>query len=232
MTRIIREERDRTCSDTADRRMVLVRREVMKSVVCLAALVILTGCVGKVRHPNYYFLNSSVPPDPPAATNMHATLAIRQFRAPTYLRQGAIVYKTSPEQIGFYAYHRWASDPRDFVTNSIAERIRASGVFTRVQVYDESPDVDYVLSGRLEKLEELDYQGRVKVQVAISAEMTSVATGAVVWSNAVSEVADVNNRDVPAVVSEMNQMMQQAIEKLLTPLSAGLSVGSTAAERH
>ena len=41
------------------------------------------------------------------------TLAIREFSAPTYLRQGAIAYKTSPEQIGFYAYHRWATDPRD-----------------------------------------------------------------------------------------------------------------------
>jgi ABC-type uncharacterized transport system auxiliary subunit len=208
-----------------------VKGEVMKSVFCLAALVILTGCLGKVRHPNYYTLNLPVPPASSAATNTQATLAIRQFRAPTYLRQGAIVYKTSPEQIGFYAYHRWASDPRDFVTNSIAERIRASGVFTRVRAYDGSADVDYVLSGRLEKLEELDYPGNVKVQVALSAEMTCVATGAVVWSNSVSEVADVNNRDVPAVVSQMNLMMQQAMEKLLTPLSAGLLVHSPIAKR-
>jgi ABC-type uncharacterized transport system auxiliary subunit len=79
--------------------------------------------------------------------------------------------------------------------------------------------VDYVLSGRLEKLEELDYQGRVKVEIAISAEITSVATGAIVWNNAVSEMGDVNNRDVPAVVSEMNRTMQRAVEKLVSPVS-------------
>jgi transposase len=66
--------------------------------------VTLTGCAGKVRYPTYYTLNLPAPPDPPAAENAHASLAIREFRAPTYLRQGAIVYKTSPEQIGFYAY--------------------------------------------------------------------------------------------------------------------------------
>ena len=124
------------------------------------------------------------------------------------------------------------SDPRDFVTNSIVERLRASGAFARVQSYDGSRDVDYVLSGRLEKLEELDYQGGVKVQVAISAEMTSIATGATVWSNAVSETGDVNKRDVPAVVSEMNRTMQRAIEKLLTPMPAEVGAGPTAAERH
>jgi len=228
-----RKKRQRGCSDTGHRRMVIMRRTVTTIVFSLAALVILTGCAGKVRYPNYYTLNLPAPPDPPAAEKAHASLAIREFRAPTYLRQGAIVYKTSPEQIGFYAYDRWAIDPRDFVTNSIIDRLRACGAFARVQGYNGSRDVDYVLSGRLEKLEELDYQGGgVKVQVAISAEMTSIASGAVVWSNAVSEIGDVNKRDVPAVVSEMNRTMQRAIEKLVTPLSAGWAGGSVAAQRN
>jgi len=230
MTRIEPRKRHRACSGTGRRRMVIMRRTVTRSVFGLVALVILTGCAGKVRQANYYTLNLPAPPDPPAAENAHATLAIRQFRAPTYLRQGAIVYRTSPEQIDFYAYQRWAMDPRDFVTDSIIERLRASQAFARVQSYDGSRDVDYVLSGRLEKLEELDYQGGVKVQVALSAEMTSITTGATVWSNAVSEIGDVNKHDVPAVVSEMDRTMQRAIEKLVTPLSAGWAAGSLGAQ--
>jgi ABC-type uncharacterized transport system auxiliary subunit len=212
--------------------VVIMKRTVTRIVFCLAALVILTGCAGKVKYPNYYTLNLPSPPDPPTAVNAHAILAIREFRSPSYLRQGAIVYKTSPEQIGFYAYDRWATDPRDFVTNAVIERLRASGVFARVQSYDGSRDVNYVLSGRLEQLEELDYQGSVKVQVAISAEMTSIATGATVWSNSVSEIGDVNLRDVPAVVSEMNRTMERAISKLLSPMPADAVTGPTAANRH
>jgi len=212
--------------------VVIMKRTLTTIVFCLAALVTLTGCAGKVRYPNYYTLNLPAPPDPPAAEDAHASLAIREFRAPTYLRQGAIVYKTSPEQIGFYPYNRWAMDPRDFVTNAIVDRLRASGVFAHVESYDGSRDVDYVLSGRLEKLEELDYQGSVKVQIAVSAEMTSIATGAIVWSNAVSEIGDVNKRDVPAVVSEMNRTMERAIEKLLSPLPGDAVTGSTAAKRN
>jgi ABC-type uncharacterized transport system auxiliary subunit len=183
----------------------------------------LTGCAGSVKYPSYYTFNLPAPPDPPAAETAHANLAIREFRAPAYLRQGAIVYRKSPEQIGFYAYHRWAMDPRDFVTNAIIERLRASGAFAHVQSYDGSRDVDYVLSGRLEKLEELDYQGGVKVQVAMSAEITSIATGKPVWSNEVSETGDVDKHDVPAVVSEMNRTMERAIAKLVTPVSAQIA---------
>jgi len=190
----------------------------------VAALIILAGCGGAVKYPNYYTLHVPPPPDPPAPESLHATLAIREFRSPVYLRQGAIVYRTSPDQIGFYNYHRWAVDPREFLTNAVADHLRASGNFSQVKVYDGRPGVDYVLSGRLEELDEIDYDGGVKVQVAISAQMVSLATGATVWTNSVSEVGTVSQRDVPAVVSAMNGTMGRAIEKLLSPAPAPIQV--------
>jgi ABC-type uncharacterized transport system auxiliary subunit len=201
-----------------------MNKHLMAVPFVLAALIILVGCGGAVKYPNYYTLHAPPPPDPPAQEGVQASLAIREFRSPTYLRQGAIVYKTSPEQIGFYNYHRWAVDPREFLTNAVADRLRASGNFTQVKLYDGRPDINYVLSGRLEKLEEIDYEGGVKVEVAISAQMTSLATGATVWTNAVSEVGTVGQHDVPAVVSEMNRTMERAIAKLLTPPPATASV--------
>jgi ABC-type uncharacterized transport system auxiliary subunit len=207
-------------------------RTVTTIALSLAALVILAGCGGRVRYPNYYTLNLPAPPDPPPAENVHSAVAIREFRAPAYLRQGAIVYKRSPEQIGFYAYHRWAINPCEFVTNSVIERLRASGDFARVKPYDGRPDTQYVLSGRLEKLEEIDYAGGVKVEVAISGQMTNLATGLTVWTNAVSEVGDVDKRDVPAVVSEMNRTMERAINKLLSPMPADVATGPPAERRN
>src|SRR5882672_4644052 len=214
------------------RRRMNMKRTVTKIVFSLAALLILASCGGRVRYPNYYTINLPAPPDPPPAENVHAAVAIREFRAPAYLRQGAIVYKPSPEHIGFYAYHRWAINPCEFVTNSVIERLRASGDFAHVKPYDGRPDIEYVLSGRLEKLEEIDYEGGVKVEVAISAQMTNLATGATVWTNAVSEVGEVNKGDVAAVVSEMNRTMGRAIEKLLNPMPTDVAAGPTAAERQ
>jgi ABC-type uncharacterized transport system auxiliary subunit len=183
----------------------------------LTGLIAFAGCGGAVKYPNYYTLHVPPPPDPPAQDGVRASLAVREFRSPIYLHQGAIVYKTSAEQIGFYNYHRWAIDPREFVTNAVTDRLRASGNFTQVKLYDGRSDVDYVLSGRLEKLEEVDYEGGIKVEVAISAQMTALDTGAAVWTNSVSDVGTVGQHDVRAVVSEMNRTMERAIEKLLTP---------------
>jgi ABC-type uncharacterized transport system auxiliary subunit len=201
-----------------------MKKKLMAFSLVLTALMTLGGCGGAVKYPNYYALHIPPPPDPPAQDSVRASLAVREFRSPTYLHQGAIVYKASPEQIGFYNYHRWAVDPREIVTNAVVERLRASGNFTQVKSFDGRSDVDYVLSGSIEKLEEVDYEAGVKVEVAITAQMTNLTSGAAVWTNTVDEVGTVGPRDVSAVVSEMNRTMERAIEKLLTPPPAAAAV--------
>jgi len=173
------------------------------------------ACVGKVRYPTYYALHLRSAPALPAAVQRHASLAIHEFRSPDYLRQGPLVYRASTEQIGFYDYHRWAADPREFVTSAITDRLRAAGTFAEIKVYDGRSPVDYILTGRLEKLEEVDYEGGVKVEVALSAQVIEVRTGAQVWADSANEMGRVDQRNVPAVVSEMSSAMDRAINKLL-----------------
>ena len=188
-------------------------------VLMLALLPILSGC-GRVRYPAYYTLNLPMPPDPPAAENVRTSIAVREFQSPSYLRQGPIVYRTTPEEVGFYEYHRWAADPRTVLTSAIVDHLRASGRYSTVCMYDGRPSNDYVFSGKLEKLEELDYDSGVKVEVAISAQITKAATGATVWSNAVSETRPVSQRNVRGVVSEMNRTVDLAVNKLLSTVPA------------
>jgi len=133
------------------------------------------------------------------------------------------VYRTTPEEIGFYEYHRWAADPRTLLTSAVIDHLRAGGQFSMVSMYDGRPNNDYVFSGKLEKLEEVDYESGVKVEVAMSAQITKAATGATVWSNAVSETGTVSQRNVRGVVSEMNRTVDLAINKLLSTVPAPLA---------
>lgn len=187
----------------------------------LVLLPVLAGC-GRVRYPKYYTLSVPPPPDPVAEHNA-PSLAVREFQSPGYLRQGPIVYRPTAEEIGFYEYHRWAADPRTFVTSAVLDNLRASGRYSAVSMYNGRADNDYVLSGKLEKLEEVDYESGVKVEVALSAQITNIKSGATVWSNAVSELAPVSQRTVPGVVSQMNRTMELAINKLLSTVPTSLA---------
>jgi uncharacterized lipoprotein YmbA len=167
-------------------------RRLIVTLATFAISACLMGCAGKTRFPAYYTLHVPPPVDVPSAAAGRPSLAVREFRSPEYLRQGAIVYRTSPEQVGFYQYHRWAVDPREFVTNVIIDRLRTTGRFAEVRAYDGRADVDLVLSGRLEKLEEVDYEGGVQVEVALTAEITDPRAGKTVWTNAASESVSVD----------------------------------------
>ena len=194
-------------------------RRLIATLAILTISACLMCCVGGTRFPAYYTLHVSPAVDVPSAAAGRPSLAVREFRSPEYLRQGAIVYRTSPEQIGFYQYHRWAADPREFVTNAIIDRLRATGSFAEVRAYDGRADVDLVLSGRLEKLEEMDYGGGVSVEVALSAQITDPRAGKTVWANAASEKARVEKRSVSVVVADMSQAMDRAIQKLLASIT-------------
>jgi len=198
-----------------------MKRFWLALLIALTVSVTLAGC-GSVKYPALYTLSVPPPPDPPAKEGVRASVAIREFRSPAYLRQGPIVYRPSAEQVGLYEYHRWAVDPRETVTNAVAERLRASGSFALVKMYDGRSDVGYLLTGQLEKLEEVDYEGGVRVEVALSAYMRDLHTGATVWTNSVSEKGVVSQRSVPAVVAEMSRTLDRAIQKLVVPSPAAV----------
>ena len=202
-----------------------MKRLLNALALMLAIATTLAGCGGKLRYPTYYTLNLPSPPDLSAQNGVRTSIAVREFQSPGYLRQGPIVYRKTPEQIGFYEYHRWAADPRMLVTSAVIDHLRRGGQYSMVSRDNGRADHDYIFTGKLEKLEEVDYESGVKVQVAMSAQITRVATGVTVWSNTVSEVGTVSQRNVPGIVSQMNQTMQVAIDELLSTVPPPLASG-------
>jgi ABC-type uncharacterized transport system auxiliary subunit len=174
-----------------------------------------TSC-GKIHYPDYYVLNI---PAPAPANRIHGpvagSLAVREFRAPVFLREGAIVYRPSPEQIDFYHFYRWAEDPRRAVTDLMVQHLQAGGFFRSVDLYDGRGSADLVLSGTLEHLEELDHDGKVSVQVTISARIVSAKTGDVVWQGMSSKIATLDKRTIAGIVEEMSRQMGSAVESLV-----------------
>src|SRR4030095_2454910 len=105
------EGRPRACPLEPDSHPAARRPEgsSMKSLaVALIGAIVLAAC-GSVRYPTTYVLN--FPPPAPQVAHSDGALglvAVREFQCPEYLCEGRIVYRSSPEEVGFYEYHRWA----------------------------------------------------------------------------------------------------------------------------
>ena len=192
--------------------------------------LILTGCAGKVRYPDYYMLALAPSNDPPAADSQKLpAIAVQRFETPAYLRQGRIVYRESPEHIGFYDYHRWASDPGQVVTTAMIDTLRSVGGFSVVEPYDGREHTPYVLQGRLERLDEIDYDNHVQVEVRLSAQLLNTNTGTTVWAGDTTKTAQVDQRQVNSVVRSMGQVTQQAIEQLVQDMQKQLFAATVVA---
>jgi ABC-type uncharacterized transport system auxiliary subunit len=189
-------------------------------IITICALTLLVSGCGRVRYPDYYTLSIAPALKPNVnSTPRQVTVAIRRFETPAYLRQGRIVYSKAPGDIGFYEYHRWAVDPAEAVTTAVVESLRSENLFSLVAPYNGQDRPDYLVTGRLEKLDEIDYGGGVKAEVKLSAELTNLRTGAIVWTGDASGTSKVDGHEVDSVVAEMNRALQESVDRLLASMA-------------
>jgi uncharacterized lipoprotein YmbA len=192
-----------------------------------AAIAGLAGCA-KIRYPSYYLLNVPPPSSTARALSPLNPVAVRQFSAPAFLREGPIVYRESPEQLQFYNYDLWAVDPRRAATSAIVGEMRARNVFQSVDLYDGSTTCDWIVSGTLDHLEEVDEGADVWIEVGLSARLKSVRTGEVLWQDTSIKRVKVDKRSVPGVVAGMSREMGTAVEALVTSMLGRLSTPAPA----
>jgi uncharacterized lipoprotein YmbA len=195
----------------------------------MVALASLVGCGSKTRYPSYYVLNVPAP----LPTNAHpkpifGSVVVREFRAPTFLKEGPIVYRQSPEQIDFYTYHRWVEDPRRVVTAAFARRIRASGLFQTVDLFDGHESATCLLTGTLDHLEEVDRGTTVSVEVSISARLLNLRTGEVLWQDTKSKTTQLEQRSMDGIVTQISDNVGDLVEGLVSSMQERVSAEALA----
>ena len=66
------------------------------------------------------------------------------------------------------------------------------------------------------------------MEARLSAELTNLRTGAIVWTGDVTETSKVDQRNVNSVVSEMSAVLQTSIQHLLASMRQEVSSAETA----
>jgi len=191
----------------------------------LAASVGLGGCAG-VRYPSYYVLNVPQQPASPGVPTKQAlgSVAVREFSAPRFLKEGAIVYRPGPEQLDYYTYALWAEDPRRIATEALVRELHERGLFQSVDLYDGRQSPDCLIIGSLDHLEEFDEKSNVSVEVGLSARIIKLGSGEVLWRGTSIKTVKVRDRSVPGVVSEMSRELGIAVKSLADSMQERLSV--------
>ena len=204
----------------------------MFAIGLMTALATLAGCAGKIRYPSYYVLNV---PAPLSASDQPklilGSVAVREFSAPAFLRGGPIAYRASLAQVDFYAYHRWAEDPRRVVTAAMVREMQARRLFQSVDVFDGRGSPECLVTGTLDHLEEVDEGTNVSIEVSLSAQLINLQTGEVLWQDTASKTARLHQRSVPGIVAEMSRDLADAVQHLVSSMQDRVGAASASLGR-
>ena len=199
----------------------------MFAIGLMTALATLAGCAGKIRYPSYYVLNV---PAPLSASDQPklilGSVAVREFSAPAFLRGGPIAYRASLAQVDFYAYHRWAEDPRRVVTAAMVREMQARRLFQSVDVFDGRGSPECLVTGTLDHLEEVDEGTNVSIEVSLSAQLINLQTGEVLWQDTASKTARLHQRSLPGIVAEMSRDLADAVQHLVSSMQDRVGAAS------
>jgi len=159
-------------------------------VICAAILCATVYSVGSVR-----FRGARTVPD---------VLAVRQQRQHQRHPRGD--------------HHRWADDPGATIAAAMIDALRSAQLFSAVVPYDGQEKQECVLSGRLARLDEVDYGGRVRAGTRLVAELVNRRTGETLCTGEASETSTIETRTVASVVGAMSHAVETSIDRLIASM--------------
>jgi uncharacterized lipoprotein YmbA len=148
-----------------------------------------------------------------------ASLVVRAFSAHDPYNQERLVYRTSPYQLDFYNYHRWASSPTEQVTDLTRRYLRGTAIFAKVYPSTEG-SADFTLNGRILQFEEIDHDQTWEAALSIDFWLTRAEQRTPLWFRTYSTSRQTEKRN-PAAVAEA---LSRNLETLLGQLAADLAL--------
>lgn len=193
----------------------------MRCLSLIAVAAILVNACGS-GHPIQYYTLELPPPPQPSTSACPVALLIGRIDAPEILQEDPIVYRSGRNAIGTYQYHQWAEPPVEMVRDRLIRQLRASGKYQSVDELGSVARGDYVLHGKLYDFEEVD-TGSITALASMSFELFDRRTGRTVWTHYYSRSTPVEGKDIPDVVSALNNDLAQALTEVASSLDAYFS---------
>lgn len=192
-----------------------MKREA-RPVLVLAATLLLAvvplGCGGPPA--THYYLLEVTPRGVGAAAVEHGlTVGVRAFQVDPPYDQDRIVYRVRERsaEVGFYAYHRWATPLSRMLPRAVASGLDDTDGLRLIEPAVTGRTYDAYLVGRVLTIEEVDHPGGQDVILRFELGLRS-ADGTELWSEVLTAEDTIATRDVGAIVEQMNRALGQAID--------------------
>lgn len=201
-------------------------RDVWWLWVVVAWGVGISGCSLSRPQPEVYHYALAVNMPTSTTKPAKATLVVREFSAHDPYNQERLVYRTSPYQLDFYNYHRWAAFPAQQATDWTRRYLRDSGVFAKVYPTGDGL-ADFSLNGRIRQFDEVDHEQGWEAVLSLDVWLTRGDQRTPVWQQSYGATQAAEKRNPAAVAAAMSRNLETILGKLAADLAPVVAASSS-----
>ncbi|WNK01043.1 ABC-type transport auxiliary lipoprotein family protein [Thalassospiraceae bacterium LMO-JJ14] len=154
-----------------------VRKIMPMASLIFAAVLLVAGCASQPPVPTdkYYRLQAVLAAAPASTPRFQGNFQVERFTADGLTAGRPIVYVESNDgnQLLEYHYHFWTQPPTVMLRDELVTYLRASKIAESVVTPDMRLDPQYVMTGRIRKLEQvLGSPNRTRLELEIALRQT------------------------------------------------------------
>ena len=185
-----------------------------------APLLLLGGCLSSAPPvPRDHYYRVLVPA--PARSDvpiLKGVLAIAPLEADGLLRERPLVYSASGEsyEMQQHDYHYWTDPPPRMLQIQLIDYLRRSGLAATVVTPDLRIEADYVLSGRIKRLERLLGGGPPRVVAEIELALVESSSKRLILVRSYDAEVLSADESVAASITALNTALTRIFESFLT----------------
>ena len=199
----------------------MIRQALAGGLVAGACLL---GISCAKQPPTHYYLLEAAVPAIAQMRQAGITIGVRSLAVDTPYDEAAIVYRVGPDspEVGFYAYHEWASPLSRMLPRLISDALAGTPGVASIEPAAPGESYDALMEGRLIALEEVDLEGKQQVQLRMNLRLTT--DDSEIWSETLHARGSTTTDQVAGIVGLMNQVILNAVDELREDFAAAIAL--------
>ena len=180
-----------------------------------ASLLLLAACFSASPDKKYYQLDLAPLPSGPAWPH---TLLVDRIEIDALYDDFRILYRVSPVEVNYYAYHFWAEKPARLLRDALFHKLELSGRFSRVLMDLGKENPDWVLRCTIHQIEEIDAPQVWRARLGLGMEVVESKSGTILASRRFDREAPLDRPDVGLLPRALSRILDEELAALLADL--------------
>lgn len=151
------------------------------------------------------------------------TVRVKPFDVDKIYRRHNIVYRKSMYEMYYYNTQFWASKPSDMITDVFAKHLSETELFSDV-ILELERRPDYVLTGRVLALDEIQSEEKSFARVSIVFELKDYKTDRSIVTHSFEKRKEVKNKETVYVVRAMGEMIEEETDIFFNKVYEALNI--------